>query len=133
MRSWTVLAGLTAATLALGAAGAEDSTPPALKAVQEKATPGDHFTETDAGSIDGTVKGAAGYVLTLEVGREQPLVQVVVKDEDAVSIRQEGRPEPLALERLREGTRVRTSFRGEGGIRVVTSIEVLEPEAAPRR
>lgn len=132
MRSRTVLAGLTVATLALGAARAEDPTPPELKAAQEQATPGDQFTETDAGAIHGTVKGATGNVLTLDVGQKAPLVQVVVKDEDTVPIRQEGRPDPLALEQLREGTRVRTSFRNEGGVRVVTSIEVLEPAAAPR-
>ena len=129
----TVLAGLTVATLALGAARAEDPTPPELKAVQEKATPGDQFTETDAGSLNGTVRGATGNVLTLDVGQKAPLVQVVVKDEDAVPIRQEGQPDPLAFEQLQEGTRVRTSFRNEGGIRVVTSIEVLEPAAEPQR
>jgi hypothetical protein len=129
----TVLAGLTVATLALGAARAEDPTPPELKAVQEQATPGDQFTETDAGSLNGTVKGATGNVLTLDVGQKAPLVQVVVKDEDTVPVRQEGRPDPLAFEQLQEGTRVRTSFRNEGGIRVVTSIEVLEPAAEPRR
>jgi hypothetical protein len=133
MRSRTVLAGLTVATLALGVARAEDDpTPPELKTAQEQATPGDHFTETEAGSLNGTLKGATGNVLTLDVGRKEPLVQVVVKDEDTVPIRQEGRPDALALEQLREGTRVRTSFRNEGGIRVVTSIEVLEPAPAPR-
>jgi hypothetical protein len=133
MRSRTVLAGLTVATLALGAARAEDPTPPELKAVQEKATPGDQFTETDSGSIQGRVKGASGNVLTLEVGRKQPLVQVVVKDEDEVPIRQEGQRAPLGLAQLQEGTRVRTAFRNEGGVRVVTSIEVLEPaRGAPR-
>ncbi|MFY0526314.1 hypothetical protein ACN28I_25300 [Archangium gephyra] len=129
----TVLAGLTVATLALGTARAEDPTPPELKAVQEKATPGDQFTETDAGSLNGTVKGATGNVLTLDVGQKAPLVQVVVKDEDTVPIRQEGQPDPLAFEQLQEGTRVRTSFRNEGGIRVVTSIEVLEPATEPQR
>ncbi|HYO58814.1 hypothetical protein [Archangium sp.] len=122
MRSRTVFAGLTVATLAFGVARAEDPTPPELKAVQEKATPGDQFTDTEAGAINGTVKGATGNVLTLDVGRKEPLVQVVVKDEDTVP-----------LEQLQEGTRVRTSFRNEGGIRVATSIEVLEPvRGAPR-
>ena len=133
MRSRTVLAGLTVATLALGVAKAEDPTPPELKTAQEQATPGDHFTETEAGALNGTVTGATGNVLTLDEGRKAPLVQVVVKDEDTVPIRQEGRADPLALEQLQEGTRVRTSFRNEGGIRVVTSIEVLEPAAAPQR
>lgn len=131
MRSRTLLAGFTVATLALGTARAEDPTPPELKAAQEKATPGDQFTETDAGSLNGTLKGATGNVLTLDVGRKSPLVQVVVKNEDTVPIRQKGRAEPLALEQLQEGTRVRTSFRNESGIRVVTSIEVLAPAAAP--
>ncbi len=126
MRSRTVLAGLTMATLALGAARAEDPTPPELKDVQEKATPGDQFTETEGGSLQGTVKGATGNVLTLEVRRTAPLVQAVVKDEDAVSIRQRGQGSPIAFEQLREGTSVRASFRNEGGVRVVTSIEVLE-------
>jgi hypothetical protein len=133
MRSRTVLAGLTVATLALGAARAEDPTPSELKDVQEKATPGDQFTERDAGSLQGTLKGATGNVLTLDVGRKAPLVQAVVKDEDSVRIRQEGRPEPMAFEQLREGTRVRTSFRNEGGVRVVTSIEVLEPATDSQR
>ncbi|WP_143195418.1 hypothetical protein [Archangium sp. Cb G35] len=132
MRSWTVLAGFTVATLALGAARAEDPTPPELKEVQEKATPGDQFTETDGGSFQGTVKGATGNVLTLEVGQKAPLVQAVVKDEDSVSIRQRGQRDPIAFEQLREGTRVRTSFRNEGGVRVVTSIEVLEPATDSR-
>ena len=122
----TVLAGLTVATLALGAWAAEDPTPPELEAIQEKATPGDQFTDRDAGTLRGTVKGATGNVITLEVGRKQPLVQVVVKDEDAVRIQQEGGGGSLALEELREGMPVRTAFRNEGGIRVATSIEVLE-------
>ncbi|HYO69871.1 MAG TPA: hypothetical protein VEU33_27720 [Archangium sp.] len=133
MRSWTVIAGLTVATLALGVARAEDPTPSELKDVQEKATPGDQFTETQAGSLQGTVKGATGNVLTLEMGGKELLVQAVVKDEDAVSIRQQGRQEPIAFEQLREGSRVRTSFRNEGGVRVVTSIEVLEPATDPQR
>ncbi|WPB76229.1 hypothetical protein KYC5002_45485 [Archangium violaceum] len=132
MRSWTVLTGLTVATLALGAARAEDPTPPELKDVQEKATPGDQFTETDGGSLQGTVKGATGNVLTLEVGQKAPLVQAVVKDEDSVAIRQRGQRDPIAFEQLREGTRVRTSFRNEGGVRVLTSIEVLGPAMDPR-
>ena len=52
-----------------------------LKAAQEQATPGDQFTETDAGSLNGTVKGATGNVLTLDVGRKAPLVQVVTSAE----------------------------------------------------
>ncbi|WNG43537.1 hypothetical protein F0U60_05050 [Archangium minus] len=132
MRSRTVLAGLTVATLAFGAWAAEDPTPPELQAVEEEATPGDHFTEQDSGFINGTVRGATGNVITLEVGRKEPLVQVVVKDEDRVPIRQEGR-QPLALDQLREGTPIRTHFRNEGGVRVVTSIEVLEPDNGQRR
>lgn len=133
MRSRTVFAaGFTLVTLAFGARAAEDPTPPELKSVQEKATPGDQFTDRESGSVRGTVKGATGNVITLEVGQKEPLVQVVVKDEDAVRIRQEGRGEPLALGELREGTSVRTSFRNEGGIRVVTSIEVLEPAGQQR-
>jgi len=128
MRSRTVFAaGLTLVSLAFNARAAEDPTPPELKSVQEKATPGDQFTDREAGVVNGTLKGATGNVLTLEVGRKQPLVQVVVKDEDAVRVRQEGRKEPLALGELQEGTSVRTSFRNEGGVRVVTSIEVIEP------
>ena len=128
MRSRTVFAaGLTLVSLAFSARAAEDPTPPELKSVQEKATPGDQFTDREAGVVNGTLKGATGNVLTLEVGRKQPLVQVVVKDEDAVRVRQAGREEPLALGELQEGTSVRTSFRNEGGVRVVTSIEVLEP------
>jgi hypothetical protein len=134
MRSRTVLAaGLTLATFALGARAAEDPTPQALKAVEEQATPGDQFTDKDSGLIRGTVKGATGNVLTLDVGRKASLVQVVLKDEDAVPIRQEGRPQPLALEQLREGMPVRTHFRTEGGIRVATSIEVLAPERGQPR
>ncbi|HEX8819170.1 MAG TPA: hypothetical protein VF794_04540 [Archangium sp.] len=117
MRSRTVFAaGLSLVTFAFGARAAEDPTPPELKAVQEKATSGDQFTDREAGIVNGTVKGATGNVLTLDVGRKQPLVQVVVKDEDAVPI-----------EQLQEGTSVRTHFRNEGGVRVVTSIEVLKP------
>jgi len=122
----TVLAGLAVATFAFGAWAAEDPTPPELEAVQERATPGDQFTNREAGTLRGTVKGATGNVITLEVGREAPLVQVVVKDEDAVRIQQEGRRGALALEQLREGMSVRAAFRNEGGIRVATSIEVLE-------
>jgi hypothetical protein len=137
MRSRTVLAGLTVATLALGARAAEEPTPPELRAVEEKATPGDQFTTEDSGSVRGTVKGATGNVLTLDVGRKEPLVQVVVKDEDRLPIRQEGQRQPLSLEQLREGMPVRASFRNEGGVRVATSIEVLEPavprENGPRR
>jgi hypothetical protein len=130
MRSRTVFAaGLTLVSLTFSARAAEDPTPPELKSVQEKATPGDQFTEREAGVVNGTLKGATGNVLTLEVGQKQPLVQVVVKDEDAVRIRQKGREAPLALGELQEGTSVRTSFRNEGGVRVVTSIEVLEPAA----
>jgi hypothetical protein len=128
MRTRTFFAaGLSLVTLAFGARAADDPTPPELKSVQEKATPGDQFTDRKAGVLEGTVKGATGNILTLEVGRKQPLVQVVVKDEDAVRIRQQGRKAPLALDALQEGTSVRTSFRNEGGVRVVTSIEVLEP------
>ncbi|PTL79858.1 hypothetical protein [Vitiosangium sp. GDMCC 1.1324] len=127
MRSRTVLAGLTVATLALGARAAEDSTPSKLKAAEEKATPGDQFTNKDAGVVKGTVKGATGNVITLDVGRKEPLVQVIVKDEHAVPIVQEGQRQPLALQQLREGMPVRTHFRNEGGVRVATSIEVLEP------
>ncbi|HEX8438095.1 hypothetical protein [Archangium sp.] len=130
MRSRTVLAaGLTLATFALGARAAEDPTPPELKAAAEQATPGDQFTDQAGGSIQGTVKGATGNVLTLDVGRKAPLVQVVLKDEDAVPIRQEGQRQALALEQLREGTPVRTHFRSEGGVRVATSIEVLAPKS----
>jgi hypothetical protein len=60
-------------------------------------------------------------------------VQVVLKDEDAVPIRQEGQREALALDQLREGTPVRTHFRGEGGVRVATSIEVLQPAPGQTR
>lgn len=127
MRSRFVLAGLTVATLALGARAAEDPTPPKLRAAEEKATAGDQFTTARKGAIQGTVKGATGNVLTLEVGRKEPLVQVVVKDEARVPIRQEGQRQPLALEQLREGMPVRASFRNEGGVRVATSIEVLAP------
>ncbi len=130
MRSRTVFAaGFTLATFALGARAAEDPTPPKLEAVEEKATPGDQFTERDEGVLEGTVKGATGNVLTLDVGRKAPLVQVVLKDEDAVPILQEGQRQALAFEQLREGTPVRTHFRNEGGIRVATSIDVLEPES----
>jgi hypothetical protein len=127
MRSRFVLAGLTVATLALGARAAEDPTPPKLQAAEEKATPGNQFTTEDTGSIHGTVKGATGNVITLDVGRKEPLVQVVVKDEDRLPIRQKGQRQPLALEQLREGMPVRASFRNEGGVRVATSIEVLAP------
>jgi hypothetical protein len=61
------------------------------------------------------------------VGQKEPLVQVVVKDEDRLPIRQKGQRQPLALEQLREGMPVRASFRNEGGVRVATSIEVLAP------
>ena len=128
----TVLAGLTLATFAFGAWAAEDPTPPELEAVQEQATPGDQFTDREEGTLRGTVKGAAGNVITLEVGRRAPLVQVVVKDEDTVRIQQEGRRGALALEQLREGMSVRTSFRNEGGVRVATSIEVLEGATGAR-
>lgn len=127
MRSRFVLAGLTVATLALGARAAGDPTPPKLRAAEEKATPGDQFTAAPKGSIQGTVKGATGNVLTLEVGPKESLVQVVVKDETRVPIRQEGQRQPLALEQLREGMPVRASFRNEAGVRVATSIEVLAP------
>lgn len=127
MRSRFVLAGFAVATLALGARAAEDPTPPKLQSVEEKATPGDQFTTAEKGSIRGTVKGATGNVLTLDVGEKEPLVQVVVKDEDRLPIRQEGQRQPLALEQLREGMPVRASFRNEGGVRVATSIEVLAP------
>lgn len=134
MRSRTLLAaGLTVATFALGTARAEDPTPPELKAVEEKATPGDQFTDLEAGSLRGTVKGATGNVITLEVGRKEPLVQVVVKDEDRVPIQQEGRRGSLTLDELREGTPVRTRFRNEGGVRVATSIEVLKREERQTR
>lgn len=133
MRSRTVFAaGLTLVTLAFSARAAEDPTPPELKAVQEKATPGDQFTDREEGVVNGTLKGATGNVLTLEVGPKQPLVQVVLKDEDAVRVRQRGSQEPLSLGELQEGTSVRTSFRNEGGVRVVTSIEVLEPAGQKR-
>lgn len=128
----TVVAGLTVATLAFGAWAADDPTPPRLQAVEEEATPGDQFTEQDSGFIHGTVKGATGNVITLDVGRKAPLVQVVVKDEDRVPIRQEGR-RPLALDQLREGTPIRTHFRNEGGVRVATSIEVLESDDGQQR
>jgi hypothetical protein len=124
MRSRIILAGLAAATFAFGA-WAEDPTPPELRAVEEKATPGDQFTQQDRGLLRGTVKGATGNVITLDVGGREPLVQVVVKDEDRLPIRQEGRQDALALEQLQEGMAVRTWFRGEGGVRVATSIEVL--------
>ncbi|QRN96396.1 hypothetical protein JRI60_46560 [Archangium violaceum] len=124
MRSRTVFAGLTMATFAFGAL-AEDPTPSELKAIEEKATPGDQFTQQERGSIRGTVKGATGNVITLDLGPREPLVQVVVKDEDRLPIRQSGRQGTLALEQLQEGMTVRTSFRNEGGIRVATSIEVL--------
>lgn len=127
MRSRFVLAGLTVATLALGARAAEAPTPSKLQSAEEKATPGDQFTTAATGSIHGTVKGATGNVITLDVGRKEPLVQVVVKDEDRLPIRQEGQRQPLALEQLREGMPVRASFRNEGGVRVATSIEVLAP------
>ena len=127
MRARFVLAGLTVATLALGARAAGDPTPPKLQAAEEKATAGDQFTTADKGSLHGTVKGATGNVLTLDVGQKEPLVQVVVKDEDRVPIHQRGRRQPLALEQLREGMPVRASFRNEGGVRVATSIEVLAP------
>jgi hypothetical protein len=131
MRSrFTFITGLAVVTLALGTARAEDPTPPELQVVQEQATPGDQFTQREAGAVQGTVKGATGNVITLDVGQKAPLVQVVVKDEDAVRIRQEGRGTPLALEQLQEGTSVRTRFRNEGGVRVVTSIEVLAPAPA---
>jgi hypothetical protein len=134
MRSRTVLAaGLTLVTFALGAQAAEDPTPPALKALEEQATPGDQFTDRDSGLIRGTVKGATGNVLTLDVGGKAPLVQVVLKDEDAVPIRQPGRRQALGLDQLREGTPVRTRFRNEGGVRVATSIEVLAPQGDQTR
>ncbi|WP_257457573.1 hypothetical protein [Archangium lipolyticum] len=133
MRSRTVLAGLTVAMCAFGAL-AEDPTPPELKAIEEKATPGDQFTQQERGSILGTVKGATGNVITLDVGPREPLVQVVVKDEDRLPIRQDGGQGSLTLEQLQEGMPVRTWFRGEGGVRVATSIEVLPPRAqAPRK
>ena len=127
MRSRFVLAGLTLATLALGARAAEDPTSSKLQSAEEKATPGDQFTTADKGSVRGTVKGATGNVITLDVGRKEPLIQVVVKDEDRLTIHQEGQRQPLALEQLREGMPVRASFRNEGGVRVATSIEVLAP------
>jgi hypothetical protein len=134
MRSRTVLAaGFTLATFALGARAAENPTPKELAAVQEQATPGDQFTDRDAGVLNGTVKGATGNVLTLDVGQKAPLVQVVLKDEDAVPIRQKGQGQALAFEQLREGTPVRTHFRNEGGVRVATSIEVLAPERGQAR
>lgn len=127
MRSRFVLAGLAVATLALGARAAGDPTSPKLQSAEEKATPGDQFTTARKGSVQGTVKGAAGNVITLDVGRKEPLVQVVVKDEDRLPIHQKGKSQPLALEQLREGMPVRASFRNEGGVRVATSIEVLAP------
>jgi hypothetical protein len=129
MRSLAVLAaGFTLATFALGARAAENPTPPELAVVQEQATPGDHFTDRSSGTLQGTVKGATGNVLTLDVGQKAPLVQIVLKDEDAVPIHQEGGQRALAFEQLREGTPVRTHFRNEGGVRVATTIEVLAPE-----
>jgi hypothetical protein len=56
MRSRTVFAaGLSLVTFAFGARAAEDPTPPELKAVQEKATSGDQFTDREAGIVNGTV------------------------------------------------------------------------------
>lgn len=134
MRSRTTFAaGLTVFTLALGARAAEDPTPPKLRAAEEKATPGDQFTRARAGTVQGTVKGATGNVLTLDVGRGEPLVQVVVKDENAVPIHERGQQTPLALGQLQEGMSVRTAFRTEAGVRVATSIEVLPSAPARER
>jgi len=107
---------------------------PEFQAIEEKATPGDQFTQEDRGIINGTVKGATGNAITLDVEQREPLVRIVVKDEDRLPIRQDGREGSLALNELQEGLPVRTWFRGEGGVRVATSIEVLPPRAqAPRK
>jgi len=124
MRSGLILtAGLTLASLAFGAP--EEQTPPPLEAVQEDANPGDHFTQVDQGYVSGTVRGSTGYVLTLDAGAHKPLVQLVVKDEDALRIR-ENSSAPIALGALEEGTEVRAYFHQEGGVRVVTEIDVLK-------
>jgi hypothetical protein len=113
MRSGLILAaGLTLAPLAPGLA-------------QEAATPGDQFTQLERGYVSGTVQGSTGYVLTLDAGEQKPLVQLVVKDEDALRIREQGSA-PIALGALEEGTQVRAYFRTEGEVRVVTEIDVLE-------
>jgi hypothetical protein len=124
MRSGLILtAGLTLASLASGAP--EEQPSPPLEAVQEAATPGDHFTQLDRGYVSGTVRASTGYVLTLEAGQDTPLVQLVVKDEDALRIR-ENSSAPINLAALEEGTEVRAYFRAEGDVRVVTEIDVLE-------
>jgi hypothetical protein len=124
MRSGLILAGLTLSTLT-AAAAPEEEAPPQLQAVQESATPGDQFTGLDRGYVSGTVRGSSGYVLTVDAGEEKPLVQLVVKDEDALRIREQGSA-PIALGALEEGTQVRAYFRTEGEVRVVTEIDVLK-------
>ncbi len=131
MRSGLILtAGLTLASLAIAAP--EEATPQQREAIQEEATPGDQFTGLDRGYVSGTVRGSTGYVLTLDAGEQKPLVQLVVKDEDALRIR-ENSSAPIALGALEEGTEVRAYFRTEGDVRVVTEIDVLKSKLPAER